>query len=127
MVEQSEGNSSLCYSIIGDKCSLEGFLDLGPGLVCVYNAFVFELGEPSLGKGFSSSFGHPIEENHSSHFIRVFVCMKGKVGLHGPEPSIGISSFSVELFRKGGFDFHVVIFSVGERIYADRRMGETRG
>ena len=39
--------------VIGGECGLEGFLDLGPGLVCISNAFVFKLGEPSFDKGFS--------------------------------------------------------------------------
>ena len=124
MVEQSEGNSSLHCCVIGGKYSFEGFLDLGPGLVCICNAFVFELDEPSLVKGFFLSFGHPIEANHGSHFIGVFVCMKGKVVLHGHEPSIGISGFSAKLFREGSFDFHVVVCFVGKRIYVDGKTGE---
>ena len=71
--------------------------------------FIFELGEPSLGKGFSSSFEHSIEENHSLCFIRELVHMKDKIGLHGHEPSIGIFSFSTELFKECGFDVHHVI------------------
>ena len=66
LAEQSEGDSSLCCCVIGGKYGLEGFLDLGLGLVCICNAFVFELGEPSLSKGFSSSLGHSVEENHGS-------------------------------------------------------------
>ena len=35
--------------------------------------------------------------------------MKDKVGLYGHEPSVGISNFSIELFREGGFDVHYVV------------------
>ena len=110
--------------IVGGECSLECFLDLGPGLVCICDAFIFELDEPSLGKGFSLSFGHPVEENHDLHFIGIFVHMKGKVGLHNHESSVGISSFFTEFFREGSFDFHViVVFFVSEGIYMDGEMG----
>ena len=112
--------------IIGGKCGLEGFLDLDPGLVCICDAFIFELGEPSLSKGFFSYFGHPVKENHSLHFIGVFVCIKDKVGLHGHEPSVGTSGFSAELFKEGGFNFHVIIFFIDEEIYMDERIGEAR-
>ena len=64
LVEQSEGDSSLHCCIIGGECSFEGFLDLGPGLVCISDVFIFKLGESSSGKGFSSSFGYLIKENH---------------------------------------------------------------
>ena len=120
LVKQGEGNSSLHCCIIGSECGLEGFLDLGPGLVYVCDVVIFELGKPSLSKGFSLSFGHSIEENYGLCFIRVLVCMKGTIGLHGLEPSVGISSFSTELYREGSFDFHyvfVIIFFVSEEIY----------
>ena len=100
---------------IGGKCSFEGFLDLGPVLVSISNMFIFELGEPSLSKGFSSSFGHPIEENHSSHFIGELVHMKDEVDHHGHEPSFGISGFSAEFFKEGSFNVHhlfIVIFFI---------------
>ena len=116
MIKQSEGNSSLCCCILGGECSLEGFLDLGPVLVSVCDVFIFKLGEPSLGKGFSSFLGYSIEENYGSCFIGKFVHMKGKIGLHGYEPSVGISSFFTELFRKRGFNVHhVVVASLSER------------
>ena len=51
--------------------------------------------------------------------------MKGKVGLHGHEPSVGISSFSTEFFRKGSFDVHhiVIVFIIREGIYLDGGRG----
>ena len=101
---------SLHCCVIGGECSLEGFVDLGSVLVSMCNVFVFELGEPSLSKGFSSFLGHPIEENHGLYFIEELVCMKGKVGLHGHEPSVGISSFSTEFFMEGSFNvYHILI------------------
>ena len=63
----------------------------------------------------------------SSCFIGQLVCMKHKVGLHGHELSVDISSFSTEFFREGCFDFHVVIFFVGLGIYVDGGMEGTRG
>ena len=53
--------------------------------------------------------------------------MEGEIGLHGHEPSVGISGFSTELFREGCFNFHVIIFFVRLRIYSDGEMGETKG
>ena len=94
LVEQSEGDLSLHCYIIGGECSFEGFLDLSPGLVCISDAFIFELGEPSLSKGFSLSLGHSVEENHGSCWVRVFLFMEGKIGLHGHEPSVDIFGFS---------------------------------
>ena len=127
MVEQSEGNSNLCCCVIRGECSLEGFLDLGPGLVCISNVFIFKFGEPSLGKGFSSTLGHSVEANHDSCCVGVFDFVEGKIGLYGHEPSIGISSFSTEFFKEGCLNFHVILFFIGLRIYADGEMGETRG
>ena len=49
--------------------------------------------------------------------------MEGEVGLHGHEPSVGISSFSAEFFREGCFDFHVVVFFIELRIYVDGGIG----
>ena len=112
LIKQGKGNSSLHYHVIWDECCLEGFFGLGPVLVSISNAFVFKLGEPSLSKGFSSFLGHPIEENHGSHFIRKLVHMKDKVGLCGHEPSIGIFSFFTEFFRKGSFDVYYVIILI---------------
>ena len=77
-----------------------------------------------LSLSFSLSLGYPIEENHGSCCIRIFVLIQSKVDLYGHEPSVGISSLSAELFREGCFDFHVVIFFVGKRIYVD---GGARG
>ena len=54
------------------------------------------------------------------------VLMQDEIGLHGHEPSVGISGFSAELFREGCFNFHVVVFFVGLRISTDRGTGETR-
>ena len=124
LVKQGKGNLSLCWCIIGGKCCFEGFLDFGPILVCFRDMFVFKLGEPSLGKGFSSAFGHPIEENHGSCFIRKLVHVKSKVDLHGHEPSVGIFSFFAEFFKKGGFDVHHVIV-IKEGIYMNGG-GDTR-
>ena len=114
LIKQGKGGSSLYCYIIGGECCLEGFLDLGPVLVSVCNMLVFKLGKPSLSKSFSLSLGYPIEENHSLCFIRELVCINGKVSLHGHEPSVGISSFSTELFREDGFDVHhvVVVFII---------------
>ena len=89
--------------------------------------FVFKLGEPSLGKGFSLFLGHSVEENHDSCCIGVFVFVEGEIGLHGHEPSVSISGFSAELFREGCLNFHVIVFFIGLRIYVDGGMGETRG
>ena len=50
-----------------------------------------------------------------------------EVGLHGHEPSVGISSLSAEFFREGCFDFHIVIFFVGLVIYMDGKWGESEG
>ena len=127
LVEWSEGDLSLCCCVIGGECGLKGFLDLGPGLVCISNTLVFELGEPSFSKGFSSSLGHSVEENHGPCWVRIFVLMEGEIGLHSHEPSVGISGFSTEFFKESCFNFHVVIFFVRVRIYSDGGMGETRG
>ena len=123
MVEQSKSNLGLCYCIIRDECGFEGLFDLDSGFVCIWYVFVFELGESSSGKGFSSFLGHFIEENHGSYCIGILVLMQGKVGLHGHEPSVGISSLSTELFMEGYFNFHVIIIFIGERIYVDRGAG----
>ena len=110
LIKPGEGNLSLCCYIIGGECCLEGFLDLGPVFISISDTFIFKLDEASLSKGFSSFLGHSIEENHGSRFIGELVHMKGKIGLYGHEPSVGISSFSIELFRKGRFDvYHIVI------------------
>ena len=53
--------------------------------------------------------------------------MEGEIGLHGHEPSVGISGFFAELFRKGCFNFHVIVLFIGLRIYTDGVMGKTRG
>ena len=68
---------------MGDECDLEGFFDLGPGLVCICDMFIFQVGEPSLGKSFSLSLELPIEKNHYSCFIRVLIHIKSEVGPHG--------------------------------------------
>ena len=52
--------------------------------------------------------------------------MKGKIDLHGHEPSVGIPSFSTEFFREGCFNFHIVVCFVRLRIYMDGEMGKTR-
>ena len=96
------------------------------GLVCISDVFIFELGKPSLDKGFSSSLGHSVEENHGPCYVGVFAFVEGKIGLHGHEPSVGISSFSAEFFKEGCFNFHVVIFFIGLRIYMDGEVGKTR-
>ena len=67
-----------CY-FIENECGLQGFLDLDPVLVGICNMFIFKLGKPSLGKGFSLSLEHPIEKNHALHFIGKLICMKGRV------------------------------------------------
>ena len=90
--------------------------------------FIFKLDEPSLGKGFSLSLGHSIEENHGLHFIRKLVHMKGKIGFHGHEPFIGISSFYAELFKGAALmSTMLLLSSLSERrsIWMEKRKSES--